>query len=257
MTKAPAQSATLPLEPQLIKTRSGSEEARSNYHASNRRLSDGPAGGPATAAPSRPAEGLTPSMERPERSFDAGNGQEQRIALAQPAANGGRRTLHLSLGQSAHGDGGGSDPQTAGVASEGFVVVGDRAPPRPVSDLAQGFAPVSRPPSVGATERYGANEGGERSPVGSVAQRHSPESGAFIDRSLRERVDTDIAAFLAAFDSALDHDTPESRAGLREATDRLLRAGARTRIELERLEARSPLPPRDRPRDGGPAWPQR
>ena len=33
--------------------------------------------------------------------------------------------------------------------------------------------------------------------------------------------------------------------GLREATDRLLRAGARTRIELERLEARVPLPPRD------------
>ena len=32
---------------------------------------------------------------------------------------------------------------------------------------------------------------------------------------------------------------------LREATDRLLRAGARTRIELERLEARAPLPPRN------------
>ena len=38
----------------------------------------------------------------------------------------------------------------------------------------------------------------------------------------------------------------ESRTGLREATDRLLRAGARTRIELERLEARAPLPPRDK-----------
>jgi hypothetical protein len=69
--------------------------------------------------------------------------------------------------------------------------------------------------------------------------------GAFIDRALRERIDDDIAAFLAAFDAALDHDTVESRTGLREATDRLLRAGARTRIELERLEARLPLPVRD------------
>jgi len=72
----------------------------------------------------------------------------------------------------------------------------------------------------------------------------SGDGGVFIDRALRERVEADIAAFLTAFDAALAGDTPESRAGLREATDRLLRAGARTRIELERLEARVPLPPR-------------
>jgi hypothetical protein len=41
---------------------------------------------------------------------------------------------------------------------------------------------------------------------------------------------------------------------LREATDRLLRAGARTRIELERLEARLPLPPRDNAGASEPAW---
>lgn len=70
-------------------------------------------------------------------------------------------------------------------------------------------------------------------------------TGAFIDRELRARVDADIAAFLAAFDAALADDTQENRSGLREATDRLLRAGARTRIELERLEARMPLPRRD------------
>ena len=77
--------------------------------------------------------------------------------------------------------------------------------------------------------------------------------GAFIDSELRARVDADIAVFLAAFDSALAEDTPESRTALREATDRLLRAGARTRIELERLEARMPLPPRDTGRQE-PAW---
>ena len=62
---------------------------------------------------------------------------------------------------------------------------------------------------------------------------------------MRTRVDGDIAAFLAAFDAALAGDTIESRSELREATDRLLRAGARTRIELERLEARVPLGSRD------------
>jgi hypothetical protein len=83
------------------------------------------------------------------------------------------------------------------------------------------------------------------------------EGGAFIDRALRERVDGDIAVFLAAFDAALDRDTPETRTELREATDRLLRAGARTRIELERLEARAPLPARDKIGQTAPLFRQR
>ncbi len=80
------------------------------------------------------------------------------------------------------------------------------------------------------------------------------DGGAFIDQALRERVDGDITAFLAAFDAALAQDSPENRAGLREATDRLLRAGARTRIELERLEARLPLPARDTAANAPIAW---
>jgi hypothetical protein len=100
----------------------------------------------------------------------------------------------------------------------------------------------------------GDREGmGQFLPAGNIAAMRSAaaappakEGGAFIDHALRERVDGDIAAFLAAFDAALDHDTAESRIGLREATDRLLRAGARTRIELERLEARVPLVPREK-----------
>jgi hypothetical protein len=83
------------------------------------------------------------------------------------------------------------------------------------------------------------------------------KDGGAIDHVLRERVEADIAAFLSAFDAALAHDTPETRAGLREATDRLLRAGARTRIELERLEARVPLAPRERTREEFAAWRQR
>ena len=88
-------------------------------------------------------------------------------------------------------------------------------------------------------------------------QPRAGKDGAFIDQTLRERVDGDIVAFLAAFDAALARDTIESRTGLREATDRLLRAGARTRIELERLEARMPLTPRERPAPSQPHWRQR
>lgn len=79
-------------------------------------------------------------------------------------------------------------------------------------------------------------------------------AGAFIDLALRQRVEVDIATFLAAFDAALTRDTSETRAELREATDRLLRAGARTRIELERLEARVPLSSRSNDRQPEPGW---
>jgi len=101
--------------------------------------------------------------------------------------------------------------------------------------------------------RHGAVNNGGDAPV--VAERpKAREAGAFIDRELRQRVDGDILAFLAAFDAALADDTIESRAGLREATDRLLRAGARTRIELERLEARVPLSARDTGGYSAPNW---
>jgi hypothetical protein len=88
-------------------------------------------------------------------------------------------------------------------------------------------------------------------------ERNSKEGGTFIDLALRHRVEGDIAAFLAAFDAALNRDTSETRAELRQATDRLLRAGARTRIELERLEARAPLSASNRSGQPESSWRQR
>ena len=128
------------------------------------------------------------------------------------------------------------DPQSGpGAQSPRGVVVGtsaERVTPPPAPGLQ----------SVGASARQGANG----APLRLISEPQiSGDGGVFIDRALRERVEDDIAVFLTAFDAALAHDTPESRAGLRVATDRLLRAGARTRIELERLEARVPLPPRN------------
>jgi hypothetical protein len=99
----------------------------------------------------------------------------------------------------------------------------------------------------------GALDNGGNGPLMAVPHQ-ARGGGAFINRALRQRVDGDISAFLAAFDAALADDTIESRAGLREATDRLLRAGARTRIELERLEARLPLSARDSGGHSAPNW---
>jgi hypothetical protein len=53
-----------------------------------------------------------------------------------------------------------------------------------------------------------------------------------IDQQLRERVNSDIATFLVAFDSAFDRDSAVHRQTLLDATDRLLRAAARTRLAL-------------------------
>lgn len=137
-----------------------------------------------------------------------------------------RRTLHLSLAQEgAHR----SDMRPVGGQ--------DVALPHPGSQ--RGTFPASA-------------DGRQTFP--SAPQPEKEKAGAAsIDRALRERVDDDISAFLAAFDAALAQDSLESRAGLREATDRLLRAGARTRIELERLEARVPLSTRE-DRHPAPAW---
>jgi hypothetical protein len=150
-----------------------------------------------------------------------------------------RRTLHLPHGH-ANGPGrnGGAAPGH-GLAAQ---PVGRQPTQPPYPQTARQPAAPLAAPGNGAPDRV-------------TAEPHPKESGT-IDRALRERVRADIAAFLAAFDAALADDTPESRAGLREATDRLLRAGARTRIELERLEARLPLSAGTRPALA-PAWRQR
>ena len=247
-------------EPQLIKTHAGNEDGRGNHHASDQRLSGSADPLPAPVPP-RPFETqLRPSAERAEARFDAGNGQAIRFAGPAYPANGERGRLHLSLGNGGNGNGSHSEPHHAAPApaapQPGFFGV-ERPAPQPAAGVPQGFGQAARQPFAAPVERHGGYAGNGGVPAHAAAPQRPADNAAFIDRSLRERVDTDIAAFLAAFDVALDHDTLETRAGLREATDRLLRAGARTRIELERLEARMPLPPREGPRAGGPAWPQR
>lgn len=159
-------------------------------------------------------------------------------ALVQSDGGGTRRVLHLSLSEEAapRADAQRQRSQLAPHSSTGGSVAINRS----VGGQQQGSLQANR--STAAAQPPPAN--GESLPA-ATEPRRSKDTDAFIDQALRDRVDGDITAFLAAFDAALAADTPESRALLRDATDRLLRAGARTRIQLERLEARVPLPPRD------------
>lgn len=168
-----------------------------------------------------------------------------------------RRKLHLSLGNGnagakPNGNGGTASGDGKGHATEADTLSSAAAPriAEPAID-GNGQRPMQAPrsPPPFDTGRNGrdlfAMPEGRPSAQQPRDADPSRKDGAFIDQELRDRVDGDIAAFLAAFDAALAGDTLESRFGLREATDRLLRAGARTRIELERLEARVPLTVRD------------
>jgi hypothetical protein len=156
-----------------------------------------------------------------------------------------RPRLHLPLPQD-NGGSHGSD-SAPGIPSAANTGVGSsgRAAQRPpawqqgLGQPARAEAGQTPPPAPFPRQPAGAG-------MSPFAEPTRGKDGAFIDQALRERVEGDITAFLAAFDAALAHDSSESRTGLREATDRLLRAGARTRIELERLEARAPLPSRDK-----------
>jgi hypothetical protein len=134
---------------------------------------------------------------------------------------------------------------------EGHVVdMADASAVRPGVDQQQGV--TQHPARHHLAPNAAANNGGAGRSM--AESRKERDGGTFIDRALRERVDGDISAFLAAFDAALAEDTIQSRADLREATDRLLRAGARTRIELERLEARVPLSAREASGYSAPGW---
>ena len=103
-----------------------------------------------------------------------------------------RRTLHLSLSH--------NDAQLMETPHHDGPVrrYADASVVRPVGDQQQGLTqhPARHHPAPNAA----ANNGGA---ARSMAESHKKDGGTFIDRALRERVDGDISAFLAAFDAAL------------------------------------------------------
>jgi hypothetical protein len=267
-----------------LATREGSEQRLIKGHANempaavgvlNERTLAVTSGDDVLTEPSSPVEGLlpepqhiepeqipietpdTPDLRREPAVYDDNHASEQSVQIPREASTPGngdpppsldppsappqnvepRRTLHLPLQDGARDAG--ADIAPAAERSATPWAGGQQQ--RLAEPTRQG--PLHYPPAANG-----------ESPRVLSEPANAKEGGAFIDQALRERVDGDIAAFLAAFDAALAHDTLESRAGLREATDRLLRAGARTRIELERLEARLPLSPRDSSRQSPPVW---
>jgi hypothetical protein len=81
-----------------------------------------------------------------------------------------------------------------------------------------------RPTRIGNTE--------DRSYISRGRSSFSPDSPT---RDLWSRVNTDVATFLAAMDSLSTDDSDDNYEALLAATDRLLWASARTRLELERI----------------------
>ncbi len=109
----------------------------------------------------------------------------------------------------------------------------DRAPPESALRQAETM-PVATPAGNAARP--------VRQPA--APRRRSRRAPNPIDHTLRTRVNSDISAFVVAFEGAIDDPTPVTRQQLINATDRLLRACARTRIALEQMEraARTDLP---------------
>jgi transposase-like protein len=79
----------------------------------------------------------------------------------------------------------------------------------------------------GAPQTPREDRGVESPPAAAAA-----DSG--LDFRLRAAITVEISAFLVALDDAMGEGKTEALQRLREATDRLLRAAARIRIELER-----------------------
>jgi len=79
------------------------------------------------------------------------------------------------------------------------------------------------------TTRIGTSD---RSDISRGRSSLSPDSPS---RDIWGRVNTDIATFLAAVDSLFSDDSDTNYEALLAATDRLLWASARTRLELERI----------------------
>lgn len=196
----------------------------------------------------------SPARAAPGGAGGAGNGRPVPIGHGTPPAvpspqsrseADARHRLHLSLGNGAASH---IDSSNLALPSADRPSVNGSAGP----DSRPAQAHTARP-SYPTSSHAGAAEFSEAGPgpgqmlrpdgneAGSDPVSRKGGAGSFIDQELRARVDTDIAAFLTAFDAALTEDTQEHRSALREATDRLLRTGARTRIELERLETRIPL----------------
>jgi hypothetical protein len=91
-----------------------------------------------------------------------------------------------------------------------------------------------------AASRPSGRDSQRSEPVGRRDRKRSPlpqTSSNFASNEIWRRVNTDIATFLAAMDDVVQTDSESAYEDLLGATDRLLWASARTRLELEKVLA--------------------
>ena len=88
-------------------------------------------------------------------------------------------------------------------------------------------------PASSAPHEAHAHAGPEPAGRKSVPARPAPRLSG-ITLEVQKRVTTEISFFLVALDIALTHPTNANLLALHDATDRLMRAAARVRIETER-----------------------
>jgi hypothetical protein len=109
----------------------------------------------------------------------------------------------------------------------------------------ESFAAIARaydcsPPAIRYIVNRMPGKRGKAAPSKAQLAGQSAARGAGpsqFDDELRQRVGQAISSFLAAFDTSLDDTSSEAFERLLEATDSLMRAAARIRIELERLRS--------------------
>lgn len=92
---------------------------------------------------------------------------------------------------------------------------------------------VSRDPANRLDSRALPNDGAGR-PL-AVGRARPAARTEIISEELRKRLSSDIASFLVALDQVVLAGAIGSLADLQDATDRLMRSTARTRLELERV----------------------
>jgi len=222
----PKSASEIFADPRGDKLRGDTWPRQANGFAANGSAATAPATRQPPVTSPVPHAGPANGDHRPKLHLSLGNGSQPESAAPQTSSHAAERQQPTSF-QPQHSHDNRPAP-VAAPSSQAGASASDQIRPAAAAALFE-------PPQRAAPPRHDGNGGGPTKAA----------NGSYIDHELRARVDGDIAAFLAAFDSALTQDSQESRSALREATDRLLRAGARTRIELERLEARMPLPRRD------------
>lgn len=76
--------------------------------------------------------------------------------------------------------------------------------------------------------------GVENGRIAAVNRSSEPAKRSGITSEIQKRITSEISYFLVALDAAVTHGTDQNLMALHDATDRLMRAAARIRIEIER-----------------------